>query len=429
MSDSVKEVHGIIENLLSLESINEDNRGTVLDSLKTLRNLCACGFDYQLEIVKNQNFQKYLKDLLLSEEQLYSDNDFYKRLQLMGWQLLANSTVNNEKTQGVVWQLYGDEILQQCINKKQPLDPTTDIRLMIIYNILKLPSPDVLLNRAEVLKACVAVWYLMVEQKCSLPIEFLHFIFEDFLVKGARSTVSFYSQLSAEERLSFLDYLHNYLKQDSPNGLVDSFLLQHLSKEFKMKSDCLLRVSSTREVDNIKPQEVYNLLKCIASASGSENYTQFYSVDHSLFLNVSSLLRALSIVSKKVSNDLYKPLNKLEEVAPSSKISRDYQFEITYELKTLLVRCVANLLYKNSTNQAYCHDTQLMPVLLECTTMDARNPLMKEWSILAIRNACIGCPEIQEIIANLTPKGPASSDILKELNLEMGSLRISPGKE
>ncbi|TMW43607.1 hypothetical protein DOY81_011315 [Sarcophaga bullata] len=70
-----------------------------------------------------------------------------------------------------------------------------------------------------------------------------------------------------------------------------------------------------------------------------------------------------------------------------------------------------------------------MPALFECTNMDARNPLMKEWSILAIRNACIGCPEIQQVIANLTQQGPAQNDILTELNLDLGSLRINPGRE
>uniref|UniRef100_D3TQ39 Ataxin-10 n=1 Tax=Glossina morsitans morsitans TaxID=37546 RepID=D3TQ39_GLOMM len=429
MCDSVKDVHAIVGNLLPLERINQSNWEAALNNLKTLRNLCACGADCQIEIIGDKNLQEYLRLLLFSEEELNSNNDFYKRLQLMAWQLVANSIVNNKKTQELLWHLYGDDILQQCNNKRQPLDPSTDIRLMIIYNILKSSLADIVLSRGKILKACVAIWQNMIEQKCSFPIEFLHFIFEDFLVTDGRSTVRFYSQMAVEERLSFLDYLHNYLKQDSPNGLVHTFLLQDISKQFKMKSDCLLRVSSIQEVDKIKPQEVYNLLKCIASASGSENYAEFYSVDHSLFLNISSLLRALAILSKERSNDLYKPLNKLEEVAPSSKVSRDYQCEITYELKTLLVRCIANLLYKNSINQTYCRDTQLMPVLLECTNMDARNPLIKEWSVLAIRNACLGCPEIQQIIANLTQKGPASNDILKELNLEMGSLRISPGKD
>lgn len=49
---------------------------------------------------------------------------------------------------------------------------------------------------------------------------------------------------------------------------------------------------------------------------------------------------------------------------------------------------------------------------------------MKEWSIVAIRNLCDGCLENQEFIKGLTKIGDASNDLVKELSLEMGSLRI-----
>lgn len=49
---------------------------------------------------------------------------------------------------------------------------------------------------------------------------------------------------------------------------------------------------------------------------------------------------------------------------------------------------------------------------------------MKEWSIVAIRNLCDGCLENQDFIKSLSKVGDASNDLLKELNLEMGSLRI-----
>lgn len=50
---------------------------------------------------------------------------------------------------------------------------------------------------------------------------------------------------------------------------------------------------------------------------------------------------------------------------------------------------------------------------------------MREWSILAIRNACIDCPEAQQVIAGLTMQGTAQNDILSELNLDMAALRIT----
>lgn len=52
--------------------------------------------------------------------------------------------------------------------------------------------------------------------------------------------------------------------------------------------------------------------------------------------------------------------------------------------------------------------------------------MIKEWSILAIRNLCEGNAENQEIIRQLTKVGDTKSDIIKELNLDLGSLRINP---
>lgn len=53
--------------------------------------------------------------------------------------------------------------------------------------------------------------------------------------------------------------------------------------------------------------------------------------------------------------------------------------------------------------------------------------VVKEWSILAIRNLCENNLENQQMIRELTKVGDANnSDILKEFNLDLGSLRINP---
>ena len=442
----MEEVIDKINSILRLDNVESTN----IEDLRVLRNMCAKGSSIQYAIASNEDFQQSLGHLFRQKPIVNSDS--INQLQTVGWQLLANITVNNEETLSLIWQKHGEDILEQCYNTERPLDKNTDIMLMIIYNVMKSNSVKTSRQVPLMFKAVVCIWQSVLEQKCSLQFDFLHFIFEEFLVNDGRNTIKCYAQLNTKEKLIFLDYLVNYLRQDSPNGLVHSFILQHISKDFKMKSDCILRVASLQEIDKMKPQEAYALLRCIASASGSEHYTQYYATDHSLFLNVSSLLRCLVAASKSNEKNIFTPMNKLEEVAPTSTIKADYQSEISYELKTLLVRCIANLLYNNETNKTYCLDTQLMPALFECTNMDARNPcklnkeiylnyftifflvicshiVMKEWSILAIRNACIGCPEIQQVIANLTQQGPAQNDILTELNLDLGSLRINPGRE
>lgn len=55
-----------------------------------------------------------------------------------------------------------------------------------------------------------------------------------------------------------------------------------------------------------------------------------------------------------------------------------------------------------------------------------RNTVLHQWSILAIRNLCESNAENQNIIANLVKIGDATnSDILKEFNMDFGSMRVS----
>lgn len=55
--------------------------------------------------------------------------------------------------------------------------------------------------------------------------------------------------------------------------------------------------------------------------------------------------------------------------------------------------------------------------------------VIKEWSILAIRNLCEGNVENQQLIASLTKVGDAdNSDILKEFNIDLGSMRINTAR-
>lgn len=54
--------------------------------------------------------------------------------------------------------------------------------------------------------------------------------------------------------------------------------------------------------------------------------------------------------------------------------------------------------------------------------------VIKEWSILAIRNLCEDNMENQQIIRQLTKVGDSKSDTIKEFNLDLGSLRINPNE-
>lgn len=292
-----------------------------------------------------------------------------RTLHMLTLQVLANSVVNNEESQSAIWQAHGTQIAEHAA--KAPLGSSNNVLLMIMYNIYmgaRLPGEQL------VFETCVSLWQAIIETQTDYNFEYLHFLMEHFVVKDGRSCVHCYQRLkSVEERITFLDYVAHYLREDSPNGDINNTLLQFFAKEFRLKSDCILR-ETLKLRHHLHPREVHTLLRIIASASGSEKYAETYATDQSLFINVSSLLRCVIAAGKEPDNSLDKPMTKLEEVALSSNIDADYEARVSFELKTLLVRCTANLLYENVANRGYCLDTQLLPALLECTVMDARNP-------------------------------------------------------
>lgn len=55
---------------------------------------------------------------------------------------------------------------------------------------------------------------------------------------------------------------------------------------------------------------------------------------------------------------------------------------------------------------------------MECTQFDARNPLIKEASIFALRNLLEGNQENQEVIQALKFEGVAENSGLRELGME-----------
>ncbi|KAH8277693.1 hypothetical protein KR018_003713, partial [Drosophila ironensis] len=405
----------LLQRLLGLELATDGEEITGL--LKSLRLLLTKSRECQETLATDSGFSKFL-DTVAFDPQMRTAQGTVHNLTL---QVLANSVVNNETTQTLTWRQHGAKICEQAY--APPLGSSNNVLLMIMYNIYV--NSRGLISDQVALQTCARLWQGLNTAQCTYNFEYLHFFLEHFIVQNGRACVACYQRLDTEDRVSFLDYVAHYLREDSPNGEVALFLLHHFAKEFRLKSDCLLR-ETLKLKHELHPREVHTLLRIIASASGSEKYSHVYASDQSLFINISSLLRCVVAAGKESDGGgLDKPMNKLEEVALTSGIDSSYEKKVSYELKTLLVRCTANLLYDNAANKGYCLDTQLLPTLLESTVMDARNPLMREWSILAIRNACINCPEAQQVIAGLTVQGPASNDIVSELNLELGALRIS----
>lgn len=216
---------------------------------------------------------------------------------------------------------------------------------MILYNIFisEIWSTNDVKQIVEILVQCFLNGH-------DLQTNDFHQLFMEHLITKYRSIAPVYDRLvPVEKRLYFLYYVADHMKAVRHDS-ISTPLLQFICKEFKKKSDCVLKTAST--VDTIHPKEVVALLEIIARASSDERYSNVLDSDTSLFLNVGCLLRSVHEIGKRESaSNIFAPVQKLNQLAPNSNEDSSIERDISYQLKSTLIRTLANLAYKNKENQ------------------------------------------------------------------------------
>lgn len=338
-----------------------------------------------------------------------------KNIDLKCFQLIANLCVQNEFTQAKIWNLMSDVVIGKL---KCDDNSFVNVAAMIIYNIILSKASDV--DQREIVNISLGHYRNFIKTPSNSLPDFLH-ILMDFMICESENILEIYKEMEPENQKTLLYYINDHIEDDS-SRIISPPLLQHLTFEFKKKSDCILKTVSTY-VDSIDPDIVVILLDIISTATVQEKYMKTLREDRSLFLNLGCLLQALHKIGKN-SESVFSPIQKLEALATTSDVNTDFEKDFSYSMKTKLVKSLANLSHRNKRNQELAREMEIMHSIFDCTNADARNPLIREWSILAIRNLCEDNLENQEMVKNLTKVGDAANPLLKEMGLESGMLRI-----
>lgn len=323
----------------------------IYECCRLLRNSCAINQRLQTQIVQfsldGQCMFRPINLLLMSTAKVSS------RTQKMCWQMVANLGVQNELTQREIWS----KCIEPLIGQLNCVCYTGNDRecTMILYNscISEILNANDVRRIVELLLECVCNH----EYQHSLANNDFHRLFMEHLITKYRSIVQIYDRIVPhEKRLHLIYYIVDHMKiiRHEPVSIA---LLQFMCKEFKKKSDCVLRTTANSAIDTIYPKEVVALLDVIAQASSDERYAHVLATDNSLFINVGCLLRSIHDLGKRQTangNDeenIFAPIQKLTQLAPNSNENTDIERDISYQLKSTLIRTLANLVYKNKQNQ------------------------------------------------------------------------------
>ncbi|CAG0913675.1 unnamed protein product [Notodromas monacha] len=189
--------------------------------------------------------------------------------------------------------------------------------------------------------------------------------------------------------------------------------LPSVVERFEELVDCsVLRNAGGNLVVEEQVEELVACLDLLGTVTAKDDDVRDGLQKPSLVVCVAHFLKALEDATNPTQQVLSeKPVVSMDAInaVRSGQICEGITDSPVFELKQKLLKLVGNLVYRNREAQDLVRESGGVIAVLNSCGMDARNPYMMQWAILAIRNLCEGNLENQELIKSLTNKGLAPS--------------------
>lgn len=351
---NVEEMSSLLRELRTLCASNEDVRNTIFDSIIELKSF------------------RHLFEVLLNSGSAIGTMQCVK----IGLQVIGNTVVQNQvKCVEHVWNVF-EHFLLKCFHHND--EKLNIIVMMILFNIYK-SVPRIALQssvRASILDQSI------------VGNEFAIFFLEELLYSNNSSENTkigpLFESLSQTHQLFVLEYAKVNVKP----GVDIEYFVQMFNR------DAFRIISDVADVNDV--QITVLCLELLAEYSASDLYQKMLQDNATFVSNVFQFLKTMHLLGKEVQGHRFAPDQNLSNLfAPSQENGA------IFGLKATCVKLVANLCWSHAQNQDLVRVAECFPVLLECCNLDAKNPLIKEWAVFAIRNCCQNNLANQHLVASL----------------------------
>ncbi|KAM7308789.1 hypothetical protein ISCGN_012422, partial [Ixodes scapularis] len=143
------------------------------------------------------------------------------------------------------------------------------------------------------------------------------------------------------------------------------------------------------------------------------------------------VLKVVHLLGKS-GNNAFTPAPRLDDLVKAEEADSDVDPRRNF--KKELVRLVGNMSHRSRANQDLVRQVEGIALLLDVCNLDAKNPYIIQWVVLAIRNLLENNPKNQEVVAGLVNKGVVTdAPQLQELGISLDLLSLtregmSPGR-
>ena len=398
----------MVESFVSAVEGKEEE--LLVESLRALRNLIAGVEDNQISVaeklLKRDGFDFWG---FCAQDTTGSSLDVETRL-CVSAQFMGNLVGNNLQIQQEYFEplLTILHLLLKRVGQRVAL-----LACMPLLSLLK-AAPYFNSNQQASLAASLPLLLALLQTAPYEGSDFLH-----LCIPALIESPHLFPLLSPLERASCLDLIlpeeEDYMLgfDISPENILV------LSHDFTLATDGLLTTNMITSLDQLHPTQVLKMTQVLAVASGAEKYRPDLQNHRSLVLNVLYLLK----MAHQASRSGVEGLSLLGKMSDTEGNGAGGKVEDSpgFGFLAALVRLLANLVWGNQSNQDLVGELEGLQLLLDCTQVDARNPLITQWSILAVKALTENHPTNQAILAGLRKDGAMDGSLLKELNIQQRS--------
>ncbi|XP_048742308.2 ataxin-10-like [Ostrea edulis] len=326
-------------------------------------------------------------------------------------QFIGNCIVNHAKNQEYVWNNLQDELSDLLNYGDEKLCTYT---CMVYHNCLR-----GMLDRKSEMGAqhCGQILCDVVKATIDKESEYGLFVVGDCLeIDGALAECD--PELSDHEMLYVLEILIDQLKRlpkdsDSTHSISHPSVanLKFLVTKVALHAATILNVLEQQM--EINPNIIVKQIEILGLATSHTHLYGELQNQADLLTTCLYLLHSIHRLGQHGDN-VFSSVEKVTEI---------HQVDIhhpAFGLKKDIVRLLANLVHKHTENQDKVREMDGLPLILDQTNIDARNPYISQWAILAIHNLCENNLENQRVLSDLKVQGVSDkSAVVEELGIEV----------
>lgn len=411
------DIESLLEKFVLTPEPNTDQQVCITNCFRVCRNLCAVYTDHQSTIHNSPSFIEHTHNILSKCVKLERKTEAVYVLLRCAVQFLGNYCSGHYVNKAQVLQKFHNHF-RSFLELED--DKLREYTFMVVHlTLTDTPGNEVqewLGNDLwELLFCCIQV---AAESESENGLR----VVEDCLkIKQLYEQV--YHRLSLHARILLLEVLINSLKRlpednlpttsDSPQAddipaadnihfIAADFLLQaHLIPNMKDGSD-----DHSQVLCSVKE------LECLCIASSHYKLYQSLQDNDQLVKTSLSLLHCIEEIGRQGDN-IFSTMDKMSNIGD---VNTDHP---VFGLKRDLIRLLGNMAYRHKHNQDMIRELDGLPLILDQTNIDGRNPYITQWSVFAIHNLTEDNEANRQYIAELKLQGVANNQaVLKEMGLE-----------